>query len=284
MRAGPEPNRVASIRQRLLDGARARNDEFQFVLDRYAVERLLYRLAQSRHRERFLLKGALLFSLWFEQPYRPTRDADFLALESLDAEALGDVVRELCAMTFDDGLAYLPETMRVAPIREEARYGGLRVSMVAMLGNARCSIQLDVGFGDAVTPGPVLGDYPVLLPDMPSPTLHTYPRETLFAEKLEAIAAFGMADSRLKDYNDLLVLVREGAMDRGTLVQAIIATFRRRGTSLPVEFAGLSDEFAADRDKQAQWKAFRTRSRLPHSALSDAVSELRSYVQGLELW
>lgn len=283
MSTAPDPNRIASIRQRLLDGARARNDEFQFVLDRYAVERLLFRLSESQYRDQFLLKGALLFSLWFQQPYRPTRDADFLSLANLDADGLRAAMRELCDMHHDDGLVYVAESMQVAPIREEARYGGLRVSMTALLGNARCSVQLDVGFGDAVTPGPVLSDYPTLLPDMPSPRLQTYPRESLFAEKLEAMADLGLANSRLKDYHDLLALIAEGTLDAATLADAVRATFRRRGTALPSDFAGLSDEFANDPLKQAQWKAFLDRSRLAPSRLDDAVHRIRSYVQSLDL-
>lgn len=150
----PSASRIASIRQRLLDRARARGEDFQFVLDRYAVERLLYRLSISPHRDQFLLKGAMLFALWFDQPHRPTRDADFLGVGPAEPERLAGILRELCAIACDDGLTMDVDSIDVAAIREQAEYDGLRVVLRASLGSARCHVQWDVGFGDAVTPRP----------------------------------------------------------------------------------------------------------------------------------
>ena len=150
----PVANRIASIRQRLLDRARMRGEDFQLVLDRYAVERLLYRLSISPHREQFLLKGALLFALWFDQPHRPTRDADLLGFGPPDPERLAGLIAELCAIKDDDGLRFDVGSMAVEPIREEAAYEGMRIRLLAFLGDARCHAQWDVGFGDAVTPAP----------------------------------------------------------------------------------------------------------------------------------
>ena len=280
----PVANRIASIRQRLLDRARMRGEDFQLVLDRYAVERLLYRLSISPHREQFLLKGALLFALWFDQPHRPTRDADLLGFGPPDPERLAGLIAELCAITDDDGLRFDVGSMAVEPIREEAAYEGMRIRLLAFLGDARCHAQWDVGFGDAVTPAPADVDYPVLLEGMPAPRLRVYPRETVFAEKLEAIATLGIANSRMKDYFDLLALLREGAMDNPMLTEAIRATFQRRATALPdgVPF-GLTDAFATDAQKQAQWNAFLRRNRLDAPQLTPVVVELRQFVFALNL-
>lgn len=281
----PEANRIASIRQRLLDRARTRGEDFQLVLDRYAVERLLYRLSISPHREQFLLKGALLFALWFDQPHRPTRDADLLGFGPPDPERLAALAAELCAIEADDGLRFDVGSMAVEPIREEAAYEGLRIRLLAILGDARCHVQWDVGFGDAVTLAPADVDYPVLLEGMPAPRLRVYPRETVFAEKLEAIATLGIANSRMKDYFDLLALLHEGAMDKPVLTQAIRATFQRRATALPdgVPF-GLTDAFATDAQKQAQWTAFLRRNRLTAPALAAVVAELRAFFIALDPW
>ncbi len=275
----PAANRVASIRQRLLDRARMRGEDFQLVLDRYAVERLLYRLSISPHREQFLLKGALLFALWFDQPHRPTRDADLLGFGPPNPERLTAIIAELCAIEGDDGLRFDVGSMVVEPIREEAAYEGLRIRLLALLGDARCHVQWDVGFGDAVTPAPADVTYPVLLEGMPAPRLRVYPRETVFAEKLEAIASLGIANSRMKDYFDLLALLREGAMDNAVLADAVRATFERRGTALPdgVPF-GLTDAFATDAQKQAQWNAFLRRNRLEAPQLATVVAELRQFL------
>ena len=281
----PAASRTASIRQRLLDRARARGEEFQLVLDRFAVERLLYRLSVSPHRDQFLLKGALLFALWFDAPHRPTRDADLLGFGSADGERLHAVIAELCAIDSDDGLRFELGSIQIEPIREEAAYEGLRARLVAYLGGARCHVQWDVGFGDAVTPGPQDMDCPVMLDEFPPPRLRVYPRETVFAEKLEAIATLGIANSRMKDYFDLLALMREQAMAPATLADAIRATFQRRGTAPPegVPF-GLTDAFASDAQKQSQWAAFQRRNRLAAPALAAVVAELRAFFIALDPW
>jgi predicted nucleotidyltransferase component of viral defense system len=163
----------------------------------------------------------------------------------------------------DDGMVYDPDSITVEEIREEARYGGLRVQLLGRLGNARCTVQLDVGYGDAVTPGPEEAVYPTLLDDLPPPRLRVYPRAAVVAEKLEAIVSLGMANSRMKDYYDLRALAQEDALDARQLSDAIAATFQRRGTAVPVELPlGLSDEFARDAAKRTQWKAFLGKNRL----------------------
>jgi predicted nucleotidyltransferase component of viral defense system len=270
----------ASIRQRLLDLSRERGEDFQTILDRYAVERLLYRLSVSDQRDKFLLKGALLFAIWFHEPHRPTRDADLLGLGQPDPARLADSVRELCVIAAQDGMTYEAASVRVQEIREQAAYHGLRVNLRATLGNARCNVQLDVGFGDAVTPEPVEEEYPSLLDDQPSPRLRVYPRESVYAEKVEAIAQLGIANSRMKDYFDLLALTREHAMDPALLARAIAATFERRRTPLPDAMPlGLTGEFVRDPEKRRQWAAFLGRNRLEAPALEATIAELARFLR-----
>ncbi len=209
------PDIGASIRARLLNKAKAEGQDFNLILTRYALERLLYRLGSSSHAERFLLKGALLFDLWFDIPHRPTRDVDLLGFGPAEIPILEAVFRDLCvgASEPDDGIRFQAETVRGMDIRKEANYAGIRVTLVGLLAGARCSVQVDVGFGDAVTPAPESVDYPVMLPELPAPRLRAYPRYTVVAEKLDALVTLGIANSRMKDYFDLWVLARQADFD-----------------------------------------------------------------------
>lgn len=270
---------VASLQARLLNRAKACGDDFNLILTRYAIERFLYRLSLVPAREVYWLKGALLFDLWFDVPHRPTRDADFLRFGPADTMALAATMREICGIAVDDGMAFDPATITIDEIREEARYGGLRVRLLGRLGNARSTVQLDVGYGDAVTPGPEEAIYPTLLDDQPAPRLRVYPRASVAAEKLEAIVSLGMANSRMKDYFDLRALAHEGVLDARLLGDAIAATFQRRGTTVPVEAPlGLSDEFARDAAKRTQWKAFLGKNRLNAPTLDEVIGEVRRFV------
>lgn len=277
--SAPAPARIDSIRQRLLNIARQNGEEFQLTLDRYAVERLLYRLSISPYRDDFVLKGALLFRHWLDQSHRPTRDADFLGFGTPDPGRIATVVQTLCQVDVDDGLVFDLSRMSVDAIRETARYDGLRVQLRARLGTATCVIQWDIGFGDAITPAPEEVQFDTMLEDVPSPVLWIYPRETTFAEKLEAIVVLGMGNSRMKDYFDLLSLIREARMAPASLAQAITATFARRATPLPAELPiGLTAAFALDKTKRLQWRAFLDRSRLEAPALEETVAEIAAVV------
>ena len=271
---------AASIRARLKNHADATRQDFNQILTRYGLERLVYRLSVSPHAQKFLLKGALLFALWFDAPHRPTRDADFLGFGSDDPGAIAAMFREICAIEADDGIVFEPATVRAGEIRTTANYGGVRVELNATLDGARLALQVDIGFGDAVTPGAQEVEYPTLLAGMPAPHLRVYPRETVFAEKLEAIVQLGLPNSRMKDYFDLLALARENAMDPKVLVQAIAATFARRGTPLPRSLPiGLTEAFANDPAKQTQWLAFVRKSRLTAPDLGGVVAEIAAFSQ-----
>jgi hypothetical protein len=201
-------NVPASVRQRLLNLAQERQENFQLLLVRYALERLLYRLSLSEYTDQFVLKGALLFQLWFDLPQRPTRDADFLGYGEAEPQRLVEIFRALTRLAAPalnkDGLTYLPDSVRAEPIREAGGYPGVRVSLTAKLAGAAIPVQCDIGFGDAVTPAAQRSALPVLL-QLPAPTLYVYPAETVVAEKLEAIVKLAGYNSRMKDYFDLWV-------------------------------------------------------------------------------
>ena len=270
-------NLAASVRARLKQHADATKQDFNLTLTHYGLERLLYRLSVSPHVSNYLLKGALLFSLWYDQPHRPTRDADLLGLGPDDINSAIMAFREICQIAVDDGIAFDPASVRGAAIRKEAGYGGVRIALQAKLDGARIALQVDIGFGDAVTPAPVAISYPVLLEDFPAPQLRAYPKYTVVAEKFHALCLLGMANTRMKDYFDLWMLLGESALDPTKLRGAIEATFARRKTALPSALpTGLSDAFVADNIKQAQWNAYLKKSRLDAVALADVVTRLRS--------
>ena len=271
------PNVAASVRARLLNLAKTQGVDFNQVLVRFALERILYRLTQSQHAVRFLLKGALLFTLWYDMPHRATRDADLLGFGASDLTSVAETFRDIAAVTVNDGIAFDPASVTVEEIRKEAGYGGVRVIIAGELAKARCKTQIDVGFGDAVTPAPVDSVYPVLLEDLPAPRLRAYPTYTVIAEKLHAIALLGMTNSRLKDYFDLSVLLERETLDTDLLAQAIKATFERRGMSVPdVVPVGLTDEFAHDSSRQSLWLAFLKKNELPPETLHVIVDRVRS--------
>ena len=251
----------ASVRAKLLRLARERGDDFQLLLTRYANERLLYRLAASSHGSHFVLKGAVLFTLWTGKPHRATRDLDLLGFGDPSENHVHGIFKEVLALDVgDDGVAFDAGSLEVGLIREDQEYGGIRVTLIAQVTSARIRLQVDVGFGDAITPDPTVIDFPALL-DFPAPRLRAYPRETVIAEKLEAMVQLGLANSRMKDFYDILVLSRMFDFNGDLLVRAIRATFGRRRTvlltSLPV---ALSPTFASDPTKVAQWTAFAKKS------------------------
>ena len=251
----------ASVRARLLRLARERGEDFQLVLTRYANERLLYRLASSEHASRFVLKGAALFTIWTGEPHRATRDVDLLGFGDPSEEHIRSVFAEVLAVEVDDdGVRFDATALDVGPIRGEQDYGGVRIVLTAQVTSAKVRLQVDVGFGDAITPDAVNVDFPPLL-DFPAPNLRAYPRETVVAEKLEAMVKLGQANSRMKDFYDLAVLSQTFAFEGELLARAIVATFARRGTPLPTELpVALTPEFTDDRMKTTQWGAFLRRS------------------------
>ncbi len=266
----------ASVRARINNKAKADNVNTQFLLTRYALERMLYRLAVSEHRDSFLLKGALLFDLWYDVPLRPTRDIDLLGFGMAEIPHLIKVFEDLCAIQVEDGINFESVSITAEEIRKDANYSGTRVTVVGTVDGAKCTVQVDVGYGDAVTPAPEMATYPVMLEDMQAPELRVYPQYTVIAEKFEAIVSLGMANSRMKDYFDLWVLLRNADLDHKILEQAVDATFKRRETTMPTDTpVGLSDQFAQDKTRIMLWDAFVGRNKLNAESLSDTVIYLR---------
>lgn len=271
-------NLGASIRARLKQRADATSQDFNLLLTHYGLERLLYRLSISAHAPDFLLKGALLFSLWYEQPHRPTRDADLLGFGADDVNSAVAAFREICSIAVQDAIEFDPASVKGTEIRGQAVYGGVRIFIAATLDGARIALQVDIGFGDAVTPGPVSISYPVLLDDLPAPQLRAYPKHTVVAEKFHALCLLGMANTRLKDYFDLWLLLSDGRLDPLELRGAVTATFARRKMPMPIAMpVGLSEAFSTDTSKRLQWNAFLKKNRLDAMELPNVVARLRDH-------
>jgi hypothetical protein len=266
----------ASVRTRINNKAKEDKVNTLFLLTRYALERMLYRLSVSEHRDSFLLKGALLFDLWYDVPLRPTRDIDLLGFGMAEIPHLLKVFEDLCAIEVEDGINFEATSIKAEEIRKEANYSGTRVTLIGTIDGAKCTVQIDVGYGDAVTPAPEIATYPVMLKDMPAPELRVYPRYSVIAEKFEAIVSLGIANSRMKDYFDLWVLLRNATLDSAILEQAVHATFKRRGTALQTDTpVGLSDQFSLDKSRVDLWDAFVGRNKLKAESLPDTVTYLR---------
>ncbi len=267
MRKKPVVNLAASVQSRLLNLSRARVEPYNTLLRRFAIERLLYRLGQSQHRERFVLKGAMLFMLWTGAMHRPTNDLDLLAYGDDSPQTLLDIFGEISQVAVEpDGLTFDSAILAVEPIREEQKYLGWRLRITSYLRTARIPMQIDIGFGDAVIPQPLEVEFPTLLP-LAAPRLRAYAQETTIAEKLHAMVTLGMTNSRMKDFYDLWLLAATFSFESLTLAQAIQATFQRRGTAIPsTEPTAFTAEFAQHRDKHLHWQAFLRRNQLaaPH--------------------
>jgi predicted nucleotidyltransferase component of viral defense system len=267
----------ASVRARLLNLARERGQVLDLLLTRYALERLLYRLSLSAHRNRFVLKGAMLVTTWFEDPHRPTRDLDLLGYGDPSAEAMSIVWKEICGTVVDDGITFDGETLRIAPIREDLEYGGLRIRTTATMARAQIAVTIDIGFGDAVEPGVEEIDLPVLL-DLPVPRLRAYARETVIAEKFHAMIARGLANSRMKDFYDVWVLSKFYTFDT-RLARAIAATFRRRQTEIPETLPdAFTPGFFRNQGKIQQCSAFVRDLSAESPTLETVVSELATFI------
>jgi hypothetical protein len=279
----PEPkNLAASVRQKLFDLARARKEDFGLMLVKYGLERILYRLSRSKHCDTFVLKGALLFELWTQRTYRATRDADFLARGDNAPERFVGIFQELCIMEVEpDGLTFDADSVKAEHITEDADYEGVRVTLTEYLERARIPIQIDIGFGDAITPAPVEAQYPTLLP-APNPRLLTYPKETVVAEKFEAMVKLGIANSRMKDFYDLEVLSRTLDFDGKTLREALGNTFERRGSDLPAGGTpvAFTPEFYNDTDKKKQWAAFCTKNAtyVTKTELKEVIESIKRFL------
>ena len=264
----------ASVRARLHRISIKKKQSFDLVLTHYAIERLLYRLAQSRHAHLFVLKGAMLLLTWFDKPFRRTRDLDLLGFGDPAPDTVLDIFNEVLSQTQPDGVVFDTSAVRISGIRELNEYKGLRIRVDADIGGARITVNVDIGFGDATEPPAEWLDYPVLL-NMPVPRLRGYARETVVAEKFQAIVELGLANSRMKDYYNLWIISQTFETDWVRLAQAVSATFARRGTTIPKEIPdGLSPEFANDPVKRKQWDKFKRSLETDPGPLNDIVGAI----------
>lgn len=271
---------AASVRQRLRALARARHEDFDYVLRQYVIQRLLYRLSCSDYADQFLLKGALLFWVWNENFHRPTRDIDLLSFGDTDVPHLVDVFRQIVSIDNDDGLAFDVDSVNGTEIKEDADYPGVRVTGVVNLTKARIPFQVDIGYGDAVLPEPVEAQLPSFL-DFPSPQLRVYPVYAVIAEKFQAMVMLGVANSRMKDFYDIKTIASTMEIDGTILFNAIKATFERRKTDITIEpLYVFSDKFKADEGKQTQWAAFLNKNGLEKEMhFSEVVDDIQQFLE-----
>jgi hypothetical protein len=265
---------AASIKQRLLNIARNSARPYDVILGRFALERLLYRLSISTERDRFILKGGMLVTLWIEGGLRETRDVDFLSLGGADSEYVRSVFEGIMSIKVDDGLTFDTAGITVRPIRDDSEYSGIRLRTTAYLERTRIPVTIDIGFGDALSSEAERLDYPTLL-DMEVPRIRTYPPATVLAEKLQAIVALGIINGRMKDYFDLWAVPQTRPIANVELDAAVKATFLRRQTPIPAERPpGLSDAFALDAAKEAQWQAYARSVQLESVSLKAVTDEI----------
>ena len=267
---------AASVRDRLYNLAQHDKRDFNLVLVMFATERLLYRLSRSVFADRFVLKGARLFSLWSHKPHRPTRDLDLLGYGESSAAALKEAFHEICRTEVEpDGLTFDEDSMTIEEIRLEQEYDGQRIKLVVRLGQARIPLQIDVGFGDVVVPEVQTMEYAPLLDTLPAPQIRAYTRESVVAEKFQAMVALGTLNTRMKDFYDICALADEFDFNGQLLCNAIRATFQRRKTPVPAEPpVCLLPAFGKDEDRQHLWKAFLKRSALQEPSSDDFATVL----------
>jgi predicted nucleotidyltransferase component of viral defense system len=256
-------NQAESIKQRLLNLARARKEDYNFVLRQYVLQRIMYRIGASAYSKDFMLKGGLLFWVWNEDFHRPTKDMDLLAFGADDITLLRDKFINIIQIKSDDGLIFNEQTLQASPIKEDAKYQGVRITGSAKLVNALIPFQIDIGFGDAVKPVQHTTKIPVFLDELPVPKLKIYPVESVIAEKFHAMIVLGLANSRMKDFYDVFVIANTMSLSSEPLQNAIRATFNRRETTLYEDKHYIfSKPFKSDEGKQIQWNAFLRKNRI----------------------
>ena len=274
-------NIAASVHQRLLNKAKDSGRPFNEVLQYFAIERFIYRLSKSPSAERFILKGALMFTAWEAPVSRPTKDIDLLGRIDNSIDVITAAMKEACMQKVEpDGMAFDAESVTATTITEDADYEGVRVRIQGNLGNARISLQIDIGFGDVVVPGISKIVYPTIL-DFPPPELNGYTMESTIAEKFQAMVKLGILNSRMKDFYDLWLLSRQFDFDGRVLATAIRKTFENRRTDIPIQPTVLQDSLAKDPIKETQWRAFIRKARLDNAPVSfaEAVYAITAFLE-----
>lgn len=277
----PPKNIVASIHQRLLNVSKQTGRPFNDLVIYYAIERFLYRLFRSRYANRVVLKGGLMLQVWNTPITRLTRDIDLLGRLSNDPARIRTVVQGICATAVDDdGLIFDAESVMTSRIAEDAAYEGVRATFKGRFGKVPLAMQIDFGFSDVITPEPAHITYPSILGQPPAQLL-AYNRETVVAEKFEAMTKLGELNSRMRDFFDVWALAQGFAFDGPALVEAIRATFARRETEVEVEPVCFTERFTSAPAKAAQWKGFVKTSRVSSAPaeLAEVMLHLREFLQ-----
>lgn len=285
MTKNEKKNITASILQRLKNYSQAQREDHGLTLSNYAIERFLYRLSISKYAEQFVLKGAQLFQIWTDKSYRPTRDLDLLRFGSPDIAGLVKIFQAVCNIKteVEDGIVYLAESVRAEVIREENEYDGIRIKLEFKIGRAGQFMQVDIGFGDSVSPPATEIQFPTIL-EMPSPNLKAYTRDTVVAEKVEAMISLGYANSRMKDFYDVYKLSKEFDFEGKTLKKSIQLTFKKRRTAIPNETPlAFTAEFSDDSIKQTQWNAFLRKNSLESIPLTQVIEGIKTFVEPIFL-
>jgi len=273
-------NKAVSICQRLLNLAKERQENFDYVLRQYVIQRLLYRLSVSDYCEQFLLKGAMLFWVWNQNMHRPTRDIDLLGFGRNDKEALARIFMSVITISENDGLYFDDQNIQVWDIKEDTKYQGVRISGHAILDRARIPFQIDIGFGDAVVPASEMIELISFL-DLPAAHIGAYPVYTVIAEKFQAMVELGFVNSRLKDFFDIWIIASQFELDGRILVDAISATFARRETDVSLQQLNIfSESFKQDEQKNVQWNAFLRKN---HLSVNESFSEVLTAIEGFIL-
>lgn len=275
-------NIEASVRAKLTNKAEETHRPFAEVLQYYAMERFLYRLSQTEHVDKFILKGALMFTVWQAPLRRTTMDIDFLGRFENKIPKIETIIKDVCRQNVaPDGLLFDVSTVKCQKIKEGADYEGVRVKFMGFLERVRISMQIDVGFGDAIYPKPQLIDYPVIL-DFPKPHLKGYPIESVIAEKFEAMVKLGSANSRMKDFYDLWLLIRQFDFEGERLARAIEKTFTHRKTIMPAKPPLFAEEICDEKsNRQAFWNAFLTKSKIGNApvTLSETARLIEAFLE-----
>lgn len=279
----PVMSKAASVQQLLRNQAKAQGINPNILQVRYSLERFLYRLGLSEHKNRITLKGAMLFILWSDKSFRPTKDADFLITGDISPNNIQQVIIDICntKVAQDDAMEYDAESIKIIPIKEDQEYQGLRVTLKSKLGHIPIPMQLDMGTGDIVTPPATEADFKVLIDTLPAPRLKVYNRETVIAEKLQAMVLLDLANSRMKDFYDVWIICTQFGFDEEILKEAIVSTFKRRGTDFPSEgISSLTEYFYDDPSIKIRWKSFTKKLKLDLS-LEQVCIDIKGYLEAI---
>ena len=274
-------NLPASIHQRLLNKARETNRRFDELLQYFAMERFLYRLAKSEYEDRFILKGALMLRVWDTPLSRPTMDIDLLGMTDNEISNLVGIAKDICTIEVEpDGLSFESESITGIVIKEDAEYEGVRIHIRGTLGNIKINLQVDIGFGDVVVPDVSQKPFPTIL-DFPAPVLRLYSRESTIAEKFEAMIKLESLNSRMKDFFDICTLSRQFDFDGDVLSTAIKSTFNQRQTEIPLEPFPFTEQFYNDSAKSVQWRAFISKNKIENisSVFAEIVKSIAVFLE-----